>query len=350
MTRNDDHTIEWRTRDCELRIRFTGDLRFTEDFRTIAGLARGTTLRVIESGPVDRELTIRDGANGALSYAFEVEGRDQPWNADGEAWLESVVLQLFRRSGYGADDRSQYILRRHGPDGVFAEMEQMDGDYPRHVYSAALLRHSGSDPALQVRVLESATGWSSDYYKSELLDALTGRSSDARVLGAGWKLAGSLESDYYATKGIQRLLSTGEPGAAGAEVALAALDGIKSDYYRAELLKTISRDVPLEGRVVPLYLTAAERTTSDYYRAEMLGALVDRSPLSKEHLLAAIRATKTMKSDYYQSQVLSRIARKHDLSGDALEAYMDASDAIGSSHYRGEALSSLRRSGKIVSQ
>ena len=353
VSRNDDREFDWRASGCQVRIRFSGDLRFSEDFRTIAGVPRGTSFRVVESGPVDRKLDIREGDGGALRYTYEVDGQERPWNAEGQAYLESVLLQLFRRAGYAAKERSQWILRTAGPDGVFAEMERMIGDYPRHMYSVALLQHTGTDAAMQARVLETAATWSSDYYKSELLDALTKSSADSRVVRAGWKVARSLESDYYATKGIQRLLGLGQPSASEAEIALAALEGIDSDYYRAELLKSISRQVPLEGRVVPLYLNAAERSESDYYRAEMLAALVDRGPLSREHLLAAIRASTSLKSEYYRTQALTRIARKHELKGEALDAYNAAVDGIRSSHYRGEAARAVRgvaRQEGVVSQ
>jgi len=343
ISNDEDHRFEWRSSGCEVKVRFSGKLRFTEDFRTIAGLERDRGFRAIESGPVDRSVEIRPGDDGALRYRYEVDGRERAFDAEGQAWLESVVLQLFRRSGYAANERVQWMLRTGGAEAVFAEMTKMDSDYGRNAYSVALLSQSSADPALQARVLASAAAWSSDYYKAELLDALTEGSRDARVAEAGWKLVRTLDSDYYATKGIQRLFSLGEPNAAQVEVAIAALDGVESDYYRAELLKSISRRAPLEGRTVPLYLKAAERTESDYYRAEMLAALVDRGPLAKEQLLAAIRATSTMKSDYYRSQSLVRIARTHELEGDTFDAYMAAADAIKSSHYHSEAVRAARR-------
>jgi hypothetical protein len=342
ISRNDDHEVQWRASGCEVRLRFRGDLRFTDDFRSIAGLGGGS-FRATEDGPVDRELEIRAGDAGALRYTFRVDGRERPFEGEGQAWLESVLLQLFRRSGYAADARVQWLLRRGGADAVFAELALMEGDYARHEYSVALLRHSSADAAMQTRVLESAAAWSSDYYKSELLDALTTRSPDARVAQAGWNVARSLDSDYYATKGIQRLLDLGAPSAAETEIALAALEGIESDYYRSELLKSISRRTPLEGRVVPLYLRAAERTSSDHYRAEMLAALVGRAPLAAEHLVAAIRTSATMRSEHYRTQALVRIARAHELTGDALAAYMAAAEGIGSSHYRREAEQAVRR-------
>ena len=346
VSRSDETDIEWRASGCEVKIRIRGTPRFTDDWRGIASLDRDGSFRVNEDGRVERELEIRPGEGGALRISYEVEGREQPLDAQGQAWLESVLLQLFRRSAYAADERVQSMVRAGGADAVLAEIALMHEDYPRHAYSVALLKHSPSDAALQARVLESATRWSSDYYKSELLEALTGRTGDARVVRAGWNVARTLDSDYYATKGIQRLLALGAPDASQAEVALAAIDRIDSDYYRAELLKTVARQPSLEGKLVPLYVRAVERTESDYYRAEMLSALVARSPLTDEQLLAAIRATSTIKSDYYRSESLARIARKHELKGAALEAYLASTDAIGSDHYRGAAIRAVRQDGK----
>lgn len=308
ITRNDDHEFRWRASGCEVRLSFDHGLRFTDDFRSIAAL-EGSVFRATEDGTVDRALEIRAGDGGALRFAYRVGGRERPFETDGQAWLESVLVQLFRRGGYAADERVQWLLGRGGADAVVAELALMESDHVRHAYSLALLRRAPDDAAVQARLLASAAAWSSDHYKAELLEALTGRSPDPRVTRAAWGVARSLDSDYYASKGIARLLTLGAPDAAEMELALAALDGVESDYYRARVL----------------------------------AALVDRGPLPAAQLLDAIRATSQVKSAHYRSQSLVRIARAHELTGDALAAYMAAAEAIEASHYRTAAVRAVRR-------
>ena len=38
-SRNDRHHVEWRADDCEVTIRFEGEPRFSDDFRTLESLA-----------------------------------------------------------------------------------------------------------------------------------------------------------------------------------------------------------------------------------------------------------------------------------------------------------------------
>ena len=340
---DDVHTMVWRASNCEVRVRVEGDVKFTDDWRTVAALGRDGRFSIEESGRIDRDLRIRPGADGALSVTYEVDGARRELDPQGRAWLESVVAQLFARTTYRVKDRVQWMLQRGGPDAVMATIDSMDGDYARHAYSQALLGLPGADAALQARVLRGAAQWDSDHYKSELLGALAARAPvDQRVWVAAWDVVRTLDSDHYAVKGIQRLLKSGTPGPEQAEVALAAVEQLDSDHYRHELLKSVATRVPLEGRVVTAYLKAAGRTDSDHYRNEMLGTLIDRAELSTDQLVQVIQATAGLDSDHYRAQALVRIARKHVLKDRALDAYMAATDRIKSTHYYSEAVRAVR--------
>lgn len=335
------HQAEWRAEGCEVEVRFEGRLRFDEGFTALVGLERRGRFEVKEEGPVDRELEVRQEDEG-LRYTYEVEGRRHDFDAEGRAWLESVLLQFFRRTGHAAQERAAWLLRRSGPEGVLAELEQMEGSHAQQAYLDALLRDD-VEPRVLVRVLRMARAWESDHAKAGALEAMAPRlRGEPAARREAWAVARTLESDHSAAGSATRLLDAGRLQAEELGAALAVVERMESDHYRAAVLKALAEQPALKGAQVQHYLREAVRIGSDHYRAEVLEALTDREALEGAETVEVIRAASRIGSDHYRARVLVELAQRYALDGAAREAYRRAANDIGSDHYRKEALAALR--------
>ena len=86
---NRNELVQWRAHwgnsDCSVDIRSTGDVKFNAGFTDIAGIERGGFLEISEArGNTSRRLTIRPDASGRLSRTWNVDGRDVPWDENGQ--------------------------------------------------------------------------------------------------------------------------------------------------------------------------------------------------------------------------------------------------------------------------
>lgn len=339
---NGRHEVRWRADGCEVDIRIRGDLRFTDDFRGIADLSGGS-VRIREEGRVERDLRIEPGRSGAPSYDYRVDRTRREMDAEGRAWLESVLLQLFRRTGYAAAERVPYLLRTAGAEGVLAELERTESTSLQRRMIIALLDTPGAGQDLVSRALGLARSWSSDHAKAELVKSLAERTGgDARARREAWSLARSLDSDHYATETARRLLRGNAP-ASEVQAALAVVGTLDSDHYRNELLRALADEPALRGPLLEVYLQEAARIDSDHYRAEALTTLLKRAPLGAADLVRLIRATSEIDSSHYRTQVLRGVASERKLEGAVREAYLEAAESIESGHYRAEALRVLVR-------
>jgi hypothetical protein len=237
-TRNERHVIEWRADGCEVTIRFEGQPRFTADFTEIASLDGQGVFEIEEDGRVDRQLEIRT-TRGALEFEYTVDRVRRSFDADGKAWLTSVLQQLFRRTAYASQERVAWLLRRSGPDGVLAEIAQMPSAYPQHAYMIELLNQADPGRDVLTRMLKAAAAWDSDYYKAGLLESFSKRGEgDTELSKAAWAVVRSLGSDYYAAQATAALLKAGAP--VTREDLGPILADLDSDYYRMQVVKAAS--------------------------------------------------------------------------------------------------------------
>jgi hypothetical protein len=339
-SRNDRHHVEWRADDCEVTIRFEGEPRFSDDFRTLESLAGRERFDVDErSGRMNRAVEIRPGASG-LDYRYTVNGQARQFDDEGRRWLAAVIDEFFLRTAYRSKERVAYLFKNGGANRVLDEIERMPTTYPQHAYMIALLEQAPPSTATVDRMLQRARSWSSDYYKAGLLNRLV----DARTPESGlweplWTVARTIDSDYYSSSVVRAFIQAGAPlSAAQFQEVLRKID---SDYYRAGLVDVGEKKVGNDFG--PIALAAARQTKSAYYRSQILTRYLEHGNPDAAALVDVIKLAGELDSDYYRSQVLQQVASRRRLEGAARDAYVSAAESIGSRHYRQRALAAIER-------
>ena len=349
---NDEvHTLTWERPGCAVEVRVEGDVDFTADFRDVASLGRNGLLRIEEDeDDTERRLDITAGTGGAPDYRYRVDGRDAPFDAQARAWYQGMLLQVFRRGGFMAEERVAALLRGGGVGAVLQEMEALSADHVFATYVRELLEQADLTEAQAVDAVNRATRRvDSDHYMSEILEALAERhlGSD-RVLEAFISASRSLESDHYRAQVLTRALDRGALPATSVTGVLASAAEIESDHYLSELLRSVAGRYALEPSLREAYLQAVESIESDHYRSEVLATLLERNDLQPGELAVVLRATGGVESDHYRNEILARVAQR-DLSSDELRgAYLQAAGDIESDHYRHEALTHLLERGELT--
>ncbi|MEO6193504.1 MAG: M56 family metallopeptidase, partial [Thermoanaerobaculia bacterium] len=209
---NGTQTFQWREDDHRIKIRTEGKIDLNEDWTGIVGLARGAEMRIEEEmGRTTRRLDVEPGSDGRPVYTWKVDGTERPFDAAGQKWLQGMLLQLVRVAGYAADERVAMILKRQGPDGVFAEISQIPGDYVKAIYFKKLLAHRELGAPVVERVLRQAgKEIKSDYELSQTLSAAAGSQPLTESLSTAYaEAAASIQSDYEQKQALTALVSRG---------------------------------------------------------------------------------------------------------------------------------------------
>jgi hypothetical protein len=341
---NDQHRLEWSKPGCEVEVHVRGDVEFTPDFRDVARLGRDALVRIEETERgVERRLDITPGAGAALSYQYRVGGRDQPFDATARAWYEGMLLQVFRRGGFMAEERVAALLRAGGTAAVLQELGALQSDYVFATYVRELFEQADVTAAQAVDLINRAVPRvESDHYMAEILGAVAQRHlATDQVLDAFIAGSTTLESDHYRAEVLTQALgqTTLTPTRVGA--VLRSASGIASDHYLAQLLESVASRYALEPALRESYLTAVQSIESDHYQSEVLSTLLGRNDLDADELTVVLRAVDGVESDHYRASVLQEIAARALPSDPLRAAYLRAASGIRSDHYRSEALAEL---------
>jgi hypothetical protein len=342
-------TFEWsHNRDGHrIKIRMEGEFELTEDWTGIARLSRGAEMRFEEDdGRTERRLDVEPGDDGRPVYTWKVDGQERPFDAEGRRWLQDMLLQFVRSSGYKADERVAWILQRQGPEGVLAEISQIPGDYGKRIYFEKLFGHRNLGAAVVERAVRQAgKEIAGDYDLAQALTAAAGSQPMTEPITLAYvEAARSLDGDYDQRRTLTEILDKGRFSPPSLTALLRSAHQIDSDYDLAELLVAVAGKNALDDAAVQrAYVEAADKVGSDYDRRRALAAAVQRGNVSQETLISVLRSARGIDSSHERATLLIEIAGRHSLSGAAREAYLEAARSIDSDYDRKRAEAALGR-------
>ena len=348
---NGDQTYEWSENGRKLKIRSEGKFQLTDDWTAIVSLSRGASMRIIEDdGRTERRLDVEPGSDGRPVYTWKVDGKERAFDAEGRKWLQGMLLDFVRGTGYDADRRVEGILKRQGPEGVLAEISQIPSDYVKAIYFKKLLAHRDLGGAVVERALRQAGREMKSAYElaNTLIAAAQAQTLTEAAVSAYAESSQSIRSDYERRRALAAIVGRESLTSGNVALILRSAQGIKSDYELSELLVALAGKHRLDDDAVwHAYAEALNTVGSDYEHHRALSAAVKRGDLPPGALLAVLQSAQGLKSDYERASLLVEIAGKYNLSGGARDAYLQAAGSIHSQYERQRAEAALvERSGR----
>jgi hypothetical protein len=253
----------------EIRVRGSAD--FSDDSASIVHVADGSSVYVEErSGGTTRSLTVRPGA-GSLEYAYKMNGREAPFDADARAWLAGMLKRATAEGGFNLEGRIRHALATGGPEGLVEEIEKAKSDYVKTAMLDALFKAGQPDSRVAVRALRAASAFDSDYYRDQALSHFAGKQlSNAEARSLFFEAYARIGSDYYQNAVLERVALAHGGDAEILRQAADAAAKISGDYYKASALETIFKQSRGDASVRDAVLRVAKTIDSDYYRGQVL--------------------------------------------------------------------------------
>lgn len=208
----DLRTIEWESDNCRAELRLRGELAFNDDFTAIEGISDGGSfLLVHREGGIERRLEIVPGASGAPRFTWRVDGRDAPFDEEAQRWFSGILVSILRASGIAADERTAWIYRDQGAEGVFREVALMPSNSTKGRYLTALAQQPGIDDNELVRILDVVDrDIHSNTTKGRLLAAIGARYPheilDGPLEAAYWRSVAGIDSNSATSRLLSALI------------------------------------------------------------------------------------------------------------------------------------------------
>jgi beta-lactamase regulating signal transducer with metallopeptidase domain len=343
--RNDDRTqVSWARPGCEVEILMEGEVEFNSTFDDVARLDRNARLRIEEvDGRTERWLEITPGSGGAPEYEYRLDRSQRPFDAEAREWYQGMLLQVFRRAGFLADERVAAFLAEGGVEAVFQEMELLQTDHAYARYVEETIRRATLTEGQFEDLLDQAMDRvDSDHYMAQILEAVGSHTTlNDRMLDTFIAASRTLDSDHYRAEVLETALDRGDLSNAQIRDLLASASEIDSDHYQAKILQGVADRYVMRADLREAYLAAVERIESDHYMTEVLSGLLARSDLGPEEKATVLRAAAGIGSDHYVTVILKTLAERGLGTGPLRDAYFEVAAGIESDHYAQNALQAI---------
>lgn len=344
VRRNDERfELEWNLRDCSIDIEVSGDLRFNDDFTRITGITGGLARFRERDGGRERRVDVRPGSGG-MELRWWVDGDERPFDAEGQRWLDAMLLNTMRRGGLAVDERALGILRSRGLDGLLEEMRYLSGDWVRGQYFMVALGSSELDDDRAVRLVEAAAATiGSDHTLSEILQTVAQRRSlaDDGLRAAFIDAAGTIGSDHARGKVLESAIHGPALPERDLAAVLDAVAGIGSDHTKSELLVSVAQRHDLTPELRAAYLRVNASIGSDHSVGRAAHALLDRGEPSASELRLVLDVAAEIGSDHELGELLRRLSQMDLRDADVRDAFESVLADIDSDHTLGTVLTDM---------
>lgn len=358
-------------------VNIEGKITFNEREDDVATLSSGgrATFTETHAGKT-RRIEMANRA-GKIERRYFVDEKEQPFDAEGQQWMATLVPTVIRESTIDAEGRVARIRAKGGAGAVLDEIakidsgyargvyikylaaggkltnaemtralglvEAIDSDYEKHNALAALAAVQPLDPAQQKLVLAQADKIGSDYERAELLIGMIKPLAPEADVRAAWlKAASGIHSDYEHARTLSAMIEAGKADEAALGEVVGAAKTIGSPYERRTLLANAIQRTKDADKLAPVYAKAASDISSAYDRREALVALIRAPGFGKTGARSVLEALDGIGSDYDCREVLVALARVMPNDAELIARYRDVARHL-SDYERGEAERALDR-------
>jgi hypothetical protein len=322
----------------KIEVKVENKVEFNDDYSDVADIPYDGALRIHDSrGPRTFRLVVTRGVNGELRRDYSVDGYPRAFDADGRAWLRTVLLQAVREGGLDARNRVERILKQRGVRGLSEEMAYVKGDYVRRIYFEALLQTPGvSNQDLKSALRNAATTIKGDYERAQLLLQVSRVflvSND--LVPVYFEAASAIKSSYEHARVLSGALAWDELSKETLTAIAQSAAKIESDYEKAGVLINGAERYQGNLSMRMEWLHAVRTIGSDYEHHRALSGALKPNEISIEALSDLVRSAAHIRSDYEKASFLIEAMKHYRRDVRLRTAFNETARTIGSEYERG---------------
>ena len=372
--------MEMTTRNglTSLSVRIDGAVEFTDDDHDIKSLSPGGHFRTEEGTWLSkRAYDVKTDAAGNLTKTYSEGSSVKPLDSEGRGWLERLLPQMIRDSGFGAGPRVARILRQGGPQAVITEIGLIHSDGSKRNYleqlfsqtslnteqlreAAKLIREISSDGDKAHALIAVDDKYFSGELRTNLFEAVESIHSDGdkrRVLSdIAKKDAGNVATLLSVARAAKHISSDGDKSEVLIEMAnsyresdglgmayFEAVKSISSDGDHARVLSTILAAHGDHRETLSRVLESAEKISSDGDKARVLKEAVARYSDDEIIRKTFLQAANSISSDGDHQQVLVALLHRQGIDAATVGSIANSAQRISSDGDKARVLVELAR-------
>ena len=361
-------TYKTSTGVTSTELEYRGKILFNDEETDVTFISPGGFIKFSKKTFGNRRTIELEGeSNGGITRTYREGGTKIPFEPNGRKWMASVLPEIIRSTGIGADERVKKFYAKGGLNAVLNEIDEVSGDYVQNIYYSATLDLPGLSTADIRKVLEHAEDeLSSSYEQSKMLinNSAKFQSSEANLAIAIGFIA-DISSSYEQAKCYKHFLTSENLSEANKALIIQGVSEISSSYEQSQVLVELVKgylsqhNVELVISQIPnvsssyeqskvlsnlvknqedlnnvdfeVLLEAIYSISSSYEQGKVLNQLISERELTTSQIISVAKASTYISSDYEQAKVIQNLVNKQELSRESIEAILEASRAINSS-------------------
>jgi hypothetical protein len=371
---NQTHTYKSNNGVSSTELEYRGKIIFTDDETDVKYISPGGFLRFSKRSFGNRRTIILEGqSNNKITREYREGSKTFPFEPEGRKWMASVLPEIIRSTGIGAEERVKKFYDKGGVDAVINEISLLPTNYVQGIYYTAALALNGLSSKDIIKLVEDAGDEiSSSYELSKLLiSSSEALNKDDATLAATIKVVREISSSYeqakvykhlltksklsennkaliingvrdisssYEKSGVLIALLEDELNSASINLVIAEVEHINSSYEQSKVLQYLLKNQSTEELDLELMLKAISQINSSYEQGKVLKQLVEDKDLSSEQIVVVASAAENISSSYEKSKFLQNLINKQNLDEEGINAILEMTDELNSSYEKSKVL------------
>jgi len=348
---NRTHTYSNSNGVSKTNIEFRGDIEFNDDESDVAKLSPGGFIKFSKrSFGTKRTVIIEADAKGQINREY-YEGRQEvAFEPEGRKWLASVLPDIIRTTGIGAEGRVKKFYKKGGIETVLNEISKISSNYIKGIYYDVALSISGLTDKEIVDITTSAGNEITSNYE---LGQVLLRNQDIFLrsetsIQAMIKATGKIGSNYDKANVYKTALKH-ELSPSSKKMIIKGVSNISSNYEKSGvLIQLLSQDLSVEN--VELVLDEVDHISSSYEQSKVLQYMINKQDIKELDMSELLTTVGEIGSDYEKGKVFNSIISKTELTPEQIALIARNSEQISSDYEQAKLLGSLMSKQKLDSK
>ncbi len=371
---NRTHTYRNNTGVTSTDLEYRGKIVFTDDETDVKYISPGRFLKFSKRSFGNKRTIILEGeAKGEIFREYYEGHKKLPFEPDGRKWMASVLPEIIRSTGIGAEERARKFYRNGGINALLEEIALLPSNYVKGKYYDASFKISGLKDDEMVSLIEDAGEEINSSY--ELGKIITGNSeafsNKDLAVAAAINVTSEISSSYeqakvykhlltkanlssnnktlviknvreinsgYEQSGVLQAILKDELSTENVRLVIGEVGYISSSYEQSKVLQYLIKNQSFDDLDLNIMLNAVSKISSSYEQGKVLRLLVDQEKLSSEQIITIAKATKYISSGYEKSKFLQSIIGEQELDEASINAVLAITSGLSSSYEKSKVL------------
>ncbi|MDP4258509.1 MAG: hypothetical protein Q8937_09765 [Bacteroidota bacterium] len=325
--------------DYEVRIKWSGKVKFTDDETAIASITPGGYLKYSFN---EKKMTAESNLQGDIAYTLYDGHQTLPLNDSGRKFLAASIREIFA-DGFDAEGRADRVAARGGKRALLEEAGKFKSSYIRGLYLDRLFKNDSLTRDDLQGLLIHIGELDGDYEKEQYLKRFSAVQLEDTVLVGAWLGAvENIHSDDNKKNLLIRLIKKDSLSNGSFNKVLDISETLGGDWDKENVLGTLIDKGGLSAGQIERVLEAVRHLGPDPDKENMYRKLIARDGMMETEWENLIGEVALIGPDYDKSNLLVQIAREMPRTDNLKAAYVKAARTIGADPEYGRAMRAIQ--------